>query len=77
MIGKRRELTEMMKQKTVTNELRTPKNILIGKIKNHGSEPFLEVKRGGSVELIPMMEFIKRCIFTYCGLEVKSFSITF
>ena len=59
------------------DELRTPKNILIGKIKYQGNEGFLEIKRGNSVELVSMREFIKSCISSWLGRDVKGFSVVF
>ena len=59
------------------DELRTPKNVLIGKIKDQGRERFLEIKRGNSVESISMQEFIKHCISLWLGRDVKGFSATF
>ena len=59
------------------DELRTPKNVLIGKIKNQGRERFLEIKRGNTVESISMQEFIKNCISLWLGRDVKGFSATF
>ena len=59
------------------DELRTPKNVLIGKIKDQGRERFLEIKRGNSVESISMQEFIKNCISLWLGRDVKGFSATF
>ena len=59
------------------DELRTQKNVLIGKLKYQGTECFLEVKRGSSVESISMHEFIKSCISLWLGREVKDFSATF
>ena len=58
-------------------ELRTPKNVLIGKIKKQGRERFLEIKRGNTVESISMQEFIKNCISLWLGRDVKGFSATF
>ncbi len=59
------------------DELRTPKNVLIGKIKDQGRERFLEIKRGNTVESISMPEFIKSCISLWLGRDVKGFSATF
>lgn len=59
------------------DELRTQKNVLIGKLRYQGTECFLEIKRGNSVELISMPEFIKNCISLWLGREVKDFSATF
>ena len=59
------------------DELRTQKNVLIGKLKYQGTECFLEVKRGNSVELISMPEFIKNCISLWLRCDVKGFSPVF
>ena len=70
-------LIEMVDSVMYGDELRTPKNVLIGKIKDHGRERFLEIKRGNTVESISMYEFIKHCISLWCGREVKNFSAVF
>ena len=70
-------LIEMADSVRYGGELRTPKNVLIGKIKDQGRERFLEIKRGNTVESISMHEFIKNCISLWLGRDVKGFSATF
>ena len=66
-----------MAKKMRRSELRTPNDVLIGKLKYQGTERFLEVKRGSSVESISMHEFIKSCISLWLGRDVKDFSAIF